>query len=130
MDSQRAAELQVLLEGIGLPASRQELIDYAASQSDGNGFVADLRSLPDREFRSLDEVGEELLPVQPDRSDERLAIPRDESGQPPGGDAYTDPDSEPGAVRPDWPEDNPPQKTIEQQTETQQTQKQRQQQGG
>jgi hypothetical protein len=130
MDSQRAAELQVLLEGVALPASRQELIDYAAGQSDGNGFVADLRSLSDREYRSLDEVGEELLPVQPERPDERLALPRDESGEPPGGDAYTDPDAEPGAVRPDWPEDNPPQQVLEQQTETQQTQKQRQEEGG
>ena len=82
-----AAELQVLLEGVPLPASRQELIEYAREQGDGDAASL-LHRLQDREYRSLDEVGEELAPVQPDRRSERPE-PREESGDPPGGDAYT-----------------------------------------
>lgn len=127
MDSQRTAELQVLLEGVSLPAKRQELLDYAARQDDGGRFLGDLRALPDREYRRIDDVGEELLRVEPSPQQAEPPLPRDESGQPPGGDAYTDPAAEPGAVRPDWPEDNPPQKILEQQSEIQKTQQQRQQ---
>ena len=130
MDTQRSAELQVLLEGVDLPAKRQELVDYASRQDEADGFLGDLRSLPDREFRTLDEVGEELIQVQPSPAPQHLQLPRDESGEPPGGEAYTDPDAEPGGVRADWPEDNPPQKALEQQTQTQKTQQQRQQEGG
>ena len=61
MDTQRAAELQALLEGVALPASRSDLVAYAASQKDGDGFRADLESLPDRSYSALDEVGEELV---------------------------------------------------------------------
>jgi hypothetical protein len=116
IDTQRTAELQVLLEGVDLPATRQELIDYAARQSDGADFFADLQSLPDQDFRSLDDVGEALLPVQPARGEQPLAIPREESDLPPGGDDYTKPSPEPGAVRPDWPEDQPPDKVVQQQS--------------
>jgi hypothetical protein len=119
MDMQRSAELQVLLEGVDLPAKRQELVDYAVRQDEGERFLGD-----------LDEVGEQLIQVQPSSSQQRLQVPRDESGQPPGGDAYTDPNAEPGAVREDWPEGNPPEKALEKQTETQKTQQQRQQEGG
>jgi hypothetical protein len=128
-DTQRAAELQVLLEGVALPATRQELVDYALRQDDGAAFRPDLERLPDREYRAIDEVGEELVRVQPAASSSP-PLPREESGQPPGGDAYTDPNAEPGAVRHDAPPDNPPQKAIDQQTQTQETQKQRQEQGG
>jgi hypothetical protein len=127
-DTQRAAELQVLLEGIALPATRQELVGYALRQDDGYRFRADLESLPDREYRSLDEVGEELVHLQPVQQSQ-VALPQKESGQPPGGDDYTKPEPTPGAVRQDWPEDNPPQKVLEQQTQAQQTQQQRQQGG-
>jgi hypothetical protein len=129
VDTQRAAELQALLEGVPLPASRSDLVAYAAAQEDGDGFRADLESLPDRPYSALDEVGEELVAVQPRPSSEQAAMPRDEGGQPPGGDAYTDPSPEPGAVREDWPEDYPPQKVLEQQSETQKIQQQRQQEG-
>ena len=70
VDTQRTAELQVLLEGVALPASRQELLDYAGQQPGGQEFLADLRTLPDREYARLDEVGEELFPVQPSSSAE------------------------------------------------------------
>ena len=130
MDTQRSAELQVLLEGVPLPAKRHELLDYASRQDDAERFRGDLESLPDREYRTLDEVGEELSKVQPAPPNGAPPLPRDESGQPPGGDAYTDPDPDTGAIRPDWPEDNPPQKVLEQQTQIQKTQQQRQQEGG
>jgi hypothetical protein len=100
---QRAAELQALLEGVALPASRDQLIDYAVRQPGGESFHLDLERLPDREFNSLDEVGEELAAVQPDRRRGRPRAPRPESGVPPGGEAYTDPASEPGAVREQGP---------------------------
>ena len=96
---QRAAELQVLLEGVPLPASRRALIEYASTQSDGASFERELEQLPDREFGSLDEVGEELVAVQPDQRRRPPRTPQPESGIPPGGDAYTNSFSEPGAVR-------------------------------
>jgi hypothetical protein len=100
---QRAAELQVLLEGVALPSTRHELIDYAAKQPGGGSFMRELERLSDREFSSLDEVGEELAAVQPDQRRGRPHAPRPESGVPPGGDAYTDPSAEPGAVREQGP---------------------------
>ena len=130
MDTQRSAELQALLEGVSLPAARAELIDYVLAQEEGARFRGDLESLPDRQYETLDEVGEELIRVQPRRSAERAALPRDESGEPPGGAAYTDPAPEPGLVREDWPPDHPPSKVVEQQSETQKTQQQRQEAGG
>jgi hypothetical protein len=130
VDTQRSAELQVLLEGVPLPASRAELIDYAVAQEEGALFRGDLESLPDRQYETLDEVGEELIRVQPARSSARAALPREESGEPPGGDAYTDPAPEPGLVREDWPANHPPSKVIEQPSETQKTQQRRQEAGG
>jgi Protein of unknown function (DUF2795) len=125
---QRAAELQVVLEGVPLPAKKRELIEYARAQDESAG--ADLQGLADREYTSLDEVGEALAPVQPAWLEPVPQRPRDESGQPPGGDAYLDPDAEPGGVRPSGPASNPPQKTLEQQTKTQKQQEERQKQLG
>ena len=98
MSTREVAELQVLLEGVPLPASKQELMDYARAE-DGGRFAALLAQLPDREFGSLDEVGEELSPVQPERKQPDAQSPREESGKPPGGEAYTDASAEPGRVR-------------------------------
>jgi hypothetical protein len=92
------AELQVLLEGVPLPARKHELVEYARRQEDG-GVASLLERLPDREYGSLDEVGEELLHVQPDWAQPDPHRPREESDLPPGGSAYTDPAAEPGAVR-------------------------------
>jgi len=75
----RVAELQVLLEGVPLPAARGQLIDYAGGQDGGNNMVGLLSRLPDREYRSLDEVGEELAPVQPQAAGEP-PLPYAESG--------------------------------------------------
>jgi hypothetical protein len=98
MSTREVAELQVLLEGVPLPASKQELMDYARAE-DGGRFAALLGQLPDREFESLDEVGEELSPVQPERKQPDARSSREESGKPPGGEAYTDASAEPGRVR-------------------------------
>ena len=120
--------MQVLLEGVPLPASKKELVEYARGQ---DARVAEmLGSLPDREYRSIDEVGERLASVQPSWSRPDAELPRDESGQPPGGDAYLDPHAVPGAVRPSAPPDNPPEKALEQQTKTQKQQAERQEQIG
>jgi Protein of unknown function (DUF2795) len=124
VSSQRAAELQVVLEGVALPATKAELLDYARTQ-DGDA-ARKLEVLPDKEYRSLDEVGEALAPVQPSRSQPRAEVPREESDAPPGGDAYLDSNPDTGAVRHDGPPWNPPQKALEEQTKTQQEQKQRQ----
>lgn len=120
------ATLQVLLEGVPLPAEKSDLIDYAREQDGGPGTAVELlERLPDREYKSLDEVGEALAPVQVERGDND-ELPHAESGLPPGGDEYLDASPVPGGVRHDAPLDNPPQKTIEQQTKTQNEQKERQ----
>jgi hypothetical protein len=128
VNQQRAAELQSVLEGVPLPAQKRDLLSYAREQDESS--VADLQALPDREYSSLDEVGEALAPVQPQWPNPDVHEPRDESGEPPGGDAYVDPHPEPGAVRPSGPSSNPPQKALEQQTKTQKQQQERQQQLG
>jgi hypothetical protein len=120
-----AARLQVLLEGVALPASKHELLIYAQEQRAGGDELSLLRRLPEREYRSLDDVGETLAPVQPDRSKDRK-LPREESGRPPGGDDYLHPHPTPGKVSHSAPAGNPPQKTLEQQAKTQTEQKERQ----
>jgi hypothetical protein len=125
MDSRHAVEVQVLLEGVPLPASKHELVAYARSQDERDAEqLASL--LPEREYRSLDEVGEALAPVQPSWAEPDADVPREESDEPPGGDAYLDPHAEPGAVRHDAPPSNPPQKTLEQQSKAQNEQLERQ----
>lgn len=95
---QEAAEVQSILEGVPLPATKDELLAYARREDEA--AAGRLRSLPEREYRSLDEVGEALVPVQPSKPEPRAALPREESGAPPGGGAYIDPHTEPGRVRP------------------------------
>jgi hypothetical protein len=126
VDTQRAAEIQVLLEGVPLPATRQMLIDYAAHEDPS--APAELRALPDEEYRRLDDVGRALLGRRVNRRAEPR-LPRPESGAPPGGQAYTGSDSaasEAGLVRDDAPPANPPMKAIEQQSQTQKRQQARQ----
>jgi hypothetical protein len=122
--TQRAALIQVVLEGVPLPATKAELVDYARGEDPDVARLLD--ALPDREYRSLDEVGEALVPVQPPRLQPEAAVPREESDAPPGGESYVEPHPEPGAVRHDAPPSNPPQKTLEQQTKTQNEQLERQ----
>jgi Protein of unknown function (DUF2795) len=98
---QRAALLQALLEGVALPASREELIEYLARQDGGYEFRPELARLPDREYATLDEVGEALAPVQPSRDGAQPHQPKPESALPPGGTDYVNPNPTPGAVRGD-----------------------------
>ena len=125
MSTQTAVLIQVLLEGVPLPATKAELVEYARREDPDAGRL--LEALPDREYRSLDEVGEALAPVQPPRIEGEAALPREETDQPPGGESYVKPHPEPGAVRHDAPPDNPPQKTLEQQSKAQKEQLERQQ---
>jgi hypothetical protein len=85
VNAQRAAELQVVLEGIRLPATRGELIAYARAWDPV--AATELGAIPDRAYDRIDEVGEALLRVQPVVEPESR-LPRPESGLPPGGDSY------------------------------------------
>jgi len=70
----RAAEIQVLLEGVRLPATRDELIRYAEPQD--RAAARELRAIPARRYASLDEVGEALAPVNPRQAARPGASPR------------------------------------------------------
>jgi hypothetical protein len=95
----RVAELQVVLEGISLPAERSELLDYAARQGATPLQIGLLHRLPEQEFDTIDEVAETLVRVQPEREHEVPHSPGEESGAPPGGDAYTKANTDSGQVR-------------------------------
>jgi hypothetical protein len=123
MDTQRTAELQALLEGIPLPATRSDLIEYAHAQAGASWAAAALAELPEAEFERLDAVAEALTPA-PARPDPPMRPPKPESGKPPGGDDYLAASpADTGLVRHDAPRTNPPQSAIEQQTQRQQRQK-------
>jgi len=124
MNFQRAAEIQVVLEGVALPATRADLVRYAA-QHDA-AAAAELERISDRAYARLDEVGEELAPTEPvPMSSEKL--PKPESGEPPGGGDYLTPHpSDTGRVRPNAPRDNPPQKALEESSRLQKEQQARQ----
>jgi len=120
VNAQRAAEIQAVLEGIPLPATKADLLAYAREQDPG--VVRDLEGLPDEEFDRIDAVGEllTLAPAAPNPADR---LPRPESGKPPGGDDYLRPHpADTGLVRHDAPRQNPPQQAIEQAAETQKRQ--------
>jgi len=125
VSAREAAEIQTVLEGIDLPTDKKKLVAYARTQDERAAAV--LQALPEREYRSLDEVGEALSPVQPSPLQPPAQPPREESDPPPGGEAYLDPYGQPGAVRPSGPASNPPQKALDEQTKTQKQQQERQQ---
>jgi hypothetical protein len=87
--SARIAELQVVLEGVSLPAGKRELVEHARHHEARPGIVALLEALPEREYTSIDEVAETIQPVQPTSPRPQPHEPKAESGAPPGGDAYT-----------------------------------------
>ncbi len=99
MELSSVAELQVLLEGVPLPSERTSLVRYAIGEGATGTQLGLLRSLPKRQFGTIDEVAEELVRVQPERRHEVPHEPREESGAPPGGEAYTARAPESGAVR-------------------------------
>ncbi len=98
MNLQRAAEIQVVLEGVTLPATREQLVHYAALHD--TEAAVELERIFDREYRSIDEVGEELAHTQPQAPAQSL-VPYPESGVPPGNQDYVNPDPTPGAIRAD-----------------------------
>jgi len=89
MEPASVAELQVLLEGVSLPAEHSSLVSYALQEGASGEQVALLRRLPERQYDNIDEVAEELVQVQPSYEHEVPDSPHEESGAPPGGDAYT-----------------------------------------
>jgi hypothetical protein len=129
MNSQRAAEIQVVLEGVPLPAKRDVLVEYAARED--SEAAAQLQTLPNKEYQRIDEVGEALMQTpHPPSPPQPLPIP--ESGKPPGGSAYigeSGEDAETGKVRHDAPRTNPPQQALQKQTKTQKRQKKVQEEG-
>src|SRR5436305_8745259 len=122
MDAQRATEIQAVLEGIPLPATRTDLLGYA--RENDPGILRDLEQLPEQEYDRLDAVGE-LLTMQPSApKPPEHALPRPESGKPPGGDDYLTPfPDDTGRVHHDAPRTNPPQKAIEEASKKQKQQK-------
>lgn len=124
MSAQRAALVQVVLEGVPLPATKETLVAYACREDET--AARELQSLPDREYHSLDEVGEALASVQPASPGADAVRAREESGDPPGAGAYVEANAEPGWVRPDGPHVKPPQKTLDEQSQTLKKQQERQ----
>ena len=99
MELQKVAELQVVLEGVPVPNERASLVRYALDAGATGEQLAMLQRLPDRRYDNIDEVAEELMQVQPPYEREERDSPREESGEPPGGDAYTQVHPESGEVR-------------------------------
>jgi Protein of unknown function (DUF2795) len=61
MGTASSAQLKVLLVGVELPAEKPALLEYAVRQRAQPHFLDALRSLPEREYASVDEVVEALL---------------------------------------------------------------------
>ena len=89
MDLASVAELQMLLEGVPLPNERATLLKYALHEGASGEQLDMLQRLTERRFESIDEIAEELVRVQPERKHEVPHQPREASGDPPGGKAYT-----------------------------------------
>lgn len=100
-DVRRAAIAQALLEGAALPAGKRQLLAYAREQDAPADVVAALESIPDREYGSLDAVGEAIAPTRPAFATPAVHRPQVESDEVPGGGAYLDTASKPGAIRED-----------------------------
>lgn len=94
-----AARAQAVLEGVGLPATRDELVRYARAAGAEPELVQAIALRAPARVGRLDDVGEAIAATKPSPPAPPPA-PRPWSGAPPGGDAYTDPSAEPGAVRP------------------------------
>ena len=99
MELSTVAELQVLLEGVALPSEPSALMQYALREGASGEQLALLRRLPERRYDNIDELAEQLVRVQPADEREEPHSPGEESGEPPGREAYTQPHPESGAVR-------------------------------
>lgn len=94
-----AAIVQVVLEGVPLPAKKRDLLAYARRQQAPPEALAALERIPEREYEAIDEVGEAIAQAQPSRGPKPAYEPEPQSGEVPGGEAYLDAGAEPGAVR-------------------------------
>jgi hypothetical protein len=54
--------IETLLEGMPLPARRDEIVEHAEIEGADEDILAALRALPDREYDTLDYIGESLHP--------------------------------------------------------------------
>ena len=84
-----SALVQTVLEGVPLPATKQKLIDYARSHDAGERVLGILDWIEDRQYGLLDEVGEQVAPVQPEAVRPDPGHAAVESDKPPGGSSYT-----------------------------------------
>ena len=84
----QGAIVQVVLEGVALPARKRDLIAYARRQSPPGQILAVLEQIPDRVYALLDEVGETIAETQPKIGPKPAHEPKPESGEVPGGSAY------------------------------------------
>ena len=48
--------LEAVLEGMPLPARRDEIVEHAAIEGAGENLLTALRALDDREYESVDEI--------------------------------------------------------------------------
>ncbi len=81
MNARAAAELKTTLQGVTLPAEKPALLEYAVRRHAEPVFLSALRSLPDREYESLDDVVEDLLRVQPPGGDDYVTPHPSDTGQ-------------------------------------------------
>jgi hypothetical protein len=58
--------IEALLEGMPLPARRDEIVGHAEVEGADEDLLSALRALPDHEYESADEVGETLRSAEPD----------------------------------------------------------------
>jgi hypothetical protein len=61
MGARAAAALKTLLVGVALPAEKTLLLEYAVQRHAAPQLLGVLRSLPDREYTTLEDVAEELV---------------------------------------------------------------------
>jgi hypothetical protein len=93
-----AAVAQVVLEGVPLPAGREELVEYARAQRAPGAVLAALERISDKRYEYLDDVGEAIVRCQPSFAPTKRE-PAPESDAVPGGEAYLDAGADPGAIR-------------------------------
>jgi Protein of unknown function (DUF2795) len=79
------ARLEGELVGLRLPATKAQIVHWLRQHG---GDVEAAQSLPEREYASANDVGEELQPVEPLPLVEPARPGTAQSGPPPGGAAY------------------------------------------
>jgi Protein of unknown function (DUF2795) len=52
--------LESVLDGVPMPARRDEIVEYAEIEGAGENLLAGLRALEDREYESFDELADAL----------------------------------------------------------------------